>query len=1771
MFQSEDLDNHLKTSHTIETESAVYAEWNLNDLDNVERLGNYRYRPGTTDNQFSILPSTYDPLDEGGYYTGATQADTVIQSGFDDEDNPTLFTQANKKMELLYSLEECIKPHRPRSGINKLLYLGEQANQYLDIGNKVPGNQEVLDIARRPRYYMASRYDQFKYWTSYRTESVNGEQEEFGVSRERLGDLSYIYDASPFVVYKEQVPTNKIVVKMQTNVGDIDLGPFRVEDQEISDPLFGFSNQTTPVRWKIEKLQGDTWTEIISFDENSARDDDGPIIKNDGYVEISYGIQIPERYRDFFVYAGVLTSSTLLPDVAPFGYAYLIQENPNERGVFKIFDGTWVDFTPNYGWKLSQEEIDIRTPTVTETNNPDYFINDGGEIQFREFDFIRGIRIVAETMNVPQSTFDLIEVSPRLFVNVSEKVSSINLTKTMSDLGNGSIPVGNIQAGVGSVEMFDNDFSFNENNPFNFDTNTGSIVSKYVDMRIKFNFYQIIRNVDGLDYFIPIKSMYTDGIPSVAESTGIISLELRDFFFFLEMSKAPNLLITDASISYAVTLLLDYIGFSNIVFKRIENEPEIIVPFFFVAPDQNVAEVLQQLAVASQTSMFFDEYNNLVVMSKEYLLPEEDKRDLDSTLFGQEEGENLPSIINLSSQEKRIYNDGRINYTTRYIQRSISEYSQAPFTDRFKTYGYKPALLWEVAGKEQLRSQNELPQQSQGYTLSAAPLNTSLDGLPPFVENGEIVNNIIDVGENIDNVSSYNGYFYANGEVIQYDAMEYAITGPTDDGENIVWIKNNQEYQRYFSKLPFNGKMYPTGNLRIFSEPELAINNGIPVILSVKRHGRGQFGTPIVEHDAGINEYWKEDSTVKGCVQLTEDYLFNTSEIIDYPENLTTSPAGKFDNRLPAVTDPKNVDIFSRNSTRNGIIKNFRANKYYTENEVDYFNTARVGTLQSSALVFKGPDVPANMRTADFVSYVYKDTSGIWVFDKELKVVPSGLRLSEVPNEPGWFYINEEKTKKISPEPGNFVFIKNGNPKHFGTRMRIIGKIESTNQKSQTPQGAFPIFETIALNVDEPEKNIQIFGGSGGLAFNLNKDTNVGYYFEIISLTQDNIDQYTGSNKPKVSSYRILSDPKPSVTNNLVTVNTETQIEYQVGQRVQILGLVDKNNPTNAFTPLNGEYVISALDENRKRFRYQIPIPSVSILSITAAEGNGTRIKYFVPAGDTRQTFIKAGDKANIVGLSNSSFNISNATISSFVKDPDGWYFTVSASVTGNLTSQNGTVTYVPLTTTSQTGGTVQFSDIGKNVVSNVYFYKVVADEKREKLIAYSIESNVLSLYFEKNVRFSSGEKIMIDVEAVIGHPAIGGEKIVKEVVGGNVVKIDFQASNLSKFSIPGLVYLSSPLAIPYKLWSGIANILVDDGKFTGQYRFVGEENPTVYDLSAEYVNIGNAKRFFLYINGKQVATVTDTDPLPEYNNMALFVRGSSRCMFENIYALGVNISQNSKVPVATPISKIFGDNEVDSTESFRKYALSGIIQKTYLSGIGSEEPPSHTLYFDEFGTIMREAAYLNIEYDRAFPALYARVMKTFNRLKGYSVSGFYAGSYGADFLIFNCTDTNINLDDTTGNFLRIQGITFTQNTTKSLSVEDYYKKTSSLSDPINNFDGTLINPLIQKEEYNRILNSRNKYGTNEFTIESNYIQTDDAAENVFGWTLDKVTRPKILVGLNTFATFNLQLGDLIKINYKNNDGLDIVADSNKNFVVYNMEYTKDTSGENVVMYLAEA
>lgn len=1483
MFSDSDLINHLQTKNSIDVDSLIIAEWNQNDLLNLDNYGNYRYRPDSASVVYRTLYPEYDSQDNANVYTDALESTTISQYRTEDPNEPFTFLKTDNSRELYYSLKDCIKPFRPRSGINKILYFGES-----NINNTK--FVDSIRSGRRPRYYFSSRFDKFKYWNSYRKESG----QEFGISSTAstafiTGDASYkINDCAPFVVYKNDVATNRIVVKMQTNLADptavgvngefLVPGQIRSDNKLFADPLQDVTKSSIPKRWKIQYLDSNNnWTNAVSFNETSTRRDGSRIVPWDGHVEIYYGVKIPEAYKTNFHLYGYLDTVDQLPDAIYVnrnvvnGDAYIIGSSTTQPGTLYIWSSEeqeWTEHDVEYGFSLLEDDDTKRVGLIKKILNPDYFVVEGLNT-YRDFVFIKGIRVVVETMYAPNKTFDLIEISPRLKVDITDYVLNYDINKNLvaTDFG---LPVGGLVASTGGINLSNHDGVFTELNTFNSTTKTGSLIANNLKPQIKFDFYEAILDVNGYDKFIPLKTFYSENAAVATSGMQDVSLNLRDAYFILESNNATPIFLQNCTLTMAVALLLDNIGFSNYVFKNINTANDPVVPFFFIEPDASVAEILQRLAQATQTAMFFDEYNNFVIMPKEYLMPEVSIRDDNpaiserlTTLYGQKTGSIVPNIETIGGFETKILNDGQINYTTRYIQRQISRLEQASLSLSERTYGYKSSVLWELGDQQETRTINQ-PTGNLGYALGAVPLATSLGSVVPYVENYQVKNNTIDVGESAFWLPRFQGYLYANGEIIRYDAQEYSVTGTGD-----VWISSNNEYQKYFSKLPFNGKMILTGNLRIYTEPyyenasganfenleeNVRYKNG-----PVRSHGRGQFGTTITNHSAGLNPYWQD-------VNNRQSFRMDSIKIFDTipTENLTNAPVSA--SVVSASVYPLGNDTVSKEqSSITGKIANFmkqstRSEGFSSQSQQD------VATIQSSALIFNGPyPVPAlqgnlsGTSATDLVNCVYKD------LDKDYT--------------------------------------------HVGTRLRIIGK--QKDEKNQSALNSIKLFD-----VNESVGNLntkELSGGTGGIGYMLDPATNSGYYLEIASLSSDILEYY---------------------------------------------------------------------------------------------------------------------------GLAASA--VTTASVA-----PD-------------------------------------------RVIENIIFYKVE--------------------------------------------------------------KTPYSTQETGKTNI----------AVPRKLWGSLARILVDEGKLIGSNRLTSQEMP-VYDLSldADIVKNGDVItkiNFSIYLNNRLIGKVTDENPLQYPSSglkTGLFVRGSSKCMFENIYAIG-NTKQND-VSINEKV------NSYIPAESLRKYSVPSAIQRTYLSSIGTESRPNVNFYFEEFGTILRECAYFNIKYDQAYPALVAKIVPPFTSEKSYEVAGFLPGSYGAEFLIFNTTDKAINLSESSTNRIMIQGITFTQNISNVLTVDDYFKELSNFSDPVLTSNNLIVSPGRSEKIYDSIRNSRAIYGSKSFSIDSIYIQNEDSARDIMKWVLDKTIRPRKVFELDTFGTAHVQLGDIVKINFDLPEGVKMV-DENKKFVVISAQYGRSSS-----------
>lgn len=95
-------------------------------------------------------------------------------------------------------------------------------------------------------------------------------------------------------------------------------------------------------------------------------------------------------------------------------------------------------------------------------------------------------------------------------------------------------------------------------------------------------------------------------------------------------------------------------------------------------------------------------------------------------------------------------------------------------------------------------------------------------------------------------------------------------------------------------------------------------------------------------------------------------------------------------------------------------------------------------------------------------------------------------------------------------------------------------------------------------------------------------------------------------------------------------------------------------------------------------------------------------------------------------------------------------------------------------------------------------------------------------------------------------------------------------------------------------------------------------------------------------------------------------------------------------------------------------------------------------------------------------------------------------------------------------------------------------------------------------------------YGKKEFSLDTAYVQSNDDANELMGWMINKILRPRKNIGVKVFSNPTIQLGDLVNIKYTDQSGNDMVAPDSQKFVVYHIEYNKDYEGPEMTLYLSE-
>jgi hypothetical protein len=69
---------------------------------------------------------------------------------------------------------------------------------------------------------------------------------------------------------------------------------------------------------------------------------------------------------------------------------------------------------------------------------------------------------------------------------------------------------------------------------------------------------------------------------------------------------------------------------------------------------------------------------------------------------------------------------------------------------------------------------------------------------------------------------------------------------------------------------------------------------------------------------------------------------------------------------------------------------------------------------------------------------------------------------------------------------------------------------------------------------------------------------------------------------------------------------------------------------------------------------------------------------------------------------------------------------------------------------------------------------------------------------------------------------------------------------------------------------------------------------------------------------------------------------------------------------------------------------------------------------------------------------------------------------------------------------------------------------------------------------------------------------------------ISKIMKPRRSIGLKVFAMPTLQLGDIVELDYKDNEGINQASLDGAKFVVYQIEYSKSQDGPEMTVFLSE-
>lgn len=377
-----------------------------------------------------------------------------------------------------------------------------------------------------------------------------------------------------------------------------------------------------------------------------------------------------------------------------------------------------------------------------------------------------GVTYTETNTNGSNSYFSLIEISARREMDLTDRLIEVNDSFTAGEASM-ITPVGTISSNVANLTLWNADNLFSSDNDA---SEFQRLVEPNVEMNLKY-----VYTVGATKYEVQQFKMYVERWAGQANAN--IVVDLTDFSKFLKESTPPPLMYEDVTLPEIMYRLCDSIGFSNYKIVNNTNVVDYEIPVWYCNGENTVWEVLDELAAATQSLIYFDAYGTLLVKTREAAFDATRTPDLD--LRAVKRNTLLPNVISLELNEVYEANVVKVIYKkTKWSKWNNGQPSMS--------------VVWEPEGVIALRANNLL------NTIPATGL-TNIKISPKDLR-----------------IWPYTGMVNIEGEIFKYDGKEFVYyTGADGTTKNTVTVKSVDEHRKHHAKTPsqYRYKNHFNGNL----------------------------------------------------------------------------------------------------------------------------------------------------------------------------------------------------------------------------------------------------------------------------------------------------------------------------------------------------------------------------------------------------------------------------------------------------------------------------------------------------------------------------------------------------------------------------------------------------------------------------------------------------------------------------------------------------------------------------------------------------------------------------------------------------------------------------------------------------------------------------------------------------------------------------------------------------------------------------------------------